>query len=633
MHSNLSLNTDYFRFTIAQILLAIGVGSVFWSNIGHAENVQKVSSISLYDYPKYTLESDHFDYANPEAVKGGKITLPALGTYDTLNPYVLKGIAASDYTAVYGITERNEPLMAGTHFYLESGDEAQSAYCLVCETLEFPADYSWVVFTINPRARFHNGDAITAHDVAFSYTLLMSDQAHPVFANNLAVVASVKVISDLQVKFLLKPGAERSALLRIGEIPVMSKNFWSKHTFGASSGIAQPLSGPYQIKEFVLGNYLILERVKDFWSKDHPSYRGMFNFDEVRFDFYRDRTVAFEAFKSGGLDFWIEYVSKNWVTGYDFPAIHNGTIIKKKIPHQIPANTQSFFMNTRRPLFSDVRVRKALTLLFDYDWLNKNIFSGAYRRSNSYYANSKMGAQGLPTAAEMELLEPIRDKVPKEVLAREFSYPSYSQSMDLRNGMKGAIQLLKDAGWEYQNSELRHSETGQPFEFEFLINSPSFQRVLIYYASTLKKVGIKMNIRVVDSAQYKVRLDAFDFDMTVYVLPQPAMPGHEQRIYFSSEQADIRGSRNLSGIKDPAVDYLLNKLASAKTESDLMVASRLLDRVLLWNYYSILNWYSGYHRIAYKDIFARPQQYPQFILGFHTWWLKADSSKNQSKRN
>ena len=585
-------------------------------------DVQVAHAISLYGQPKYPQGFTHFDYANPDAPKGGAITLPALGSFDTLNPYVLKGISPASYAGLYGITQLNEPLMVGTGYYLESGDEPQTAYCLICQWIEYPADYAWVIFQLNPQARFHDGTPITAQDVAFSYTQLMSDEAHPAYHNNLIAVESVEVLSKYRIRFRFKGPSERSNLLRVGELPVMSKVHWEKHAFGKSSGTPQPLSGPYKVKEFVLGNYIILQRVKDFWAKDHPVYQGMFNFDLVRYDFYRDRTVAFEAFKSGAADLWMENVSKNWATAYDFPGVKNGAIKKVEIPHSIPSGTQAFFLNMRRDLFKDVRVRKALSLMFDFQWTNKNIFSDAYARNETHFPNSIMGARGLPSEKELALLEPYRQQLPEELFNKEFSYPVYDSPGKLRQNMKLAMSLLKSAGWVYKRKRLVNGTTGEPFKFEMLINSPSFQRVLLPYSKNLAKIGIEADVRIVDRAQYKVRIDAYDFDVTVYVLPQSVSPSQEQRLYFHSSQSDVRGSKNLSGIQNPAVDAMIQAITSAKSHEDLVAAVRAMDRVLLWNYYTIPHWHLGYHRLAYKNIFTKPENPATMSLAFQAWWLR-----------
>lgn len=580
----------------------------------------RASAISLYDSPKYRPGFRHFDYVNPDAPKGGNITLPALDTFDTLNPYVLKGIPAMSSTAVYGITEMNEPLMVGTSWYLKSGDEPQSAYCLICTELEYPDDYTWVIFHLDPRARFHNGDPITAEDVAHSFELLLSPAAHPLYQNLYTNVERAEVLDRHRIKFHFRQPDSRSLLLRLGELPVMSKKHWDQHSFAESSSIAPPLSGPYRIKDFKLGHYLVLERVADFWAKDHPVYQGQHNFDEVRFEFFRDRTVAFEAFKSGRLEFWIEYVAKNWANAYDFPSVRSGQIVKRAVPHNIPSGTQAFFINTRREKFQDVRTRKAISVLFDFAWINRNIFAEAYRRSETHYPNSIMGARGIPSEAERALLKPWRDQLPAELFEKPFHFPVYDGTGNARPGLREAIRLLKEAGWEFRRDKLVHSKTGKPFVLELLIDTPSFQRVLLPYTKNLKKVGIDARIRIVDATQLKTRLDVFDFDMVVYVLPQTATPGQEQRLYFHSSQANTKGSRNLSGITHPAVDALLDKMGQAGSLSELIAASRALDRVLLWNYYTVPQWYLDYHRIAYRNHFRQPEWPAPMSLAFQTWW-------------
>lgn len=579
------------------------------------------TAISLYDAPRYPSGFSHFDFVNPDAPKGGKITLPALGTFDTLNPYGLKGIPPMESISPFGITEMNEPLMIGTSWYLESGDEPQSAYCLVCSHIEYPGDYRWVIFQINPLARFHNGDPITAHDVVHSYELLVSDAANPLYKNIYTSIDKVEALSDARVKFTFRDAGNRSLILRAGELPVMSKQHWQTHSFAESSGVPPLLSGPYRVKDFRLGNYLVLERVKDFWAKDHPAYRGMFNFDEVRFEFFRDRTVAFEALKSGGLDFWIEYMAKNWSTGYDFPAIRSGRVIKQAIPHQIPSGTQAFFINTRREKFSDVRTRKAISLLFDFAWINHNIFADAYKRSETHYPNSPMGAQGVPDAEELRLLEPFRTQLPPELFTTPFHFSRHDGTGNIRADLRQALGLLRQAGWEFRDRKLVNT-AGEPFVLEIMTETPSFQRVLLPFVKNLQKVGIDAQVRIVDGPQLKSRQDSFDFDLTITVLPQTATPGQEQRLYFHSSQVAVKGSKNLSGVSNPVVDALLDKLVAAQSMQELVAAARALDRVLLWHYYTIPQWYLDYHRIAYWNRFERPPRPATLSLGFQTWWIK-----------
>ena len=588
------------------------------------QKIQKVSAISLHGLPKHQNGLSHYYHANPNAPKGGTIVLPGFGSFDSLNPYLLKGISPINTPGFgqYGFSELNEPLMVGTDFTAPSPDEPQSAYCLICESLEFPSDYHWVIFNLRKNARFHNGDPITADDVVTSFNLLISDVAHPRYRDIYAPVERVEILDTHRVKFHLKEANQKSLLFRLGEIPVMSHKFWKEHTFGESGDKAQPLSGPYKVGYVDMGNVIELHRVPDHWAKDLPFYKGQYNFDKVRFEFFRDRTVAFEAFKSGRVDVFYEYVAKNWATAYDFPAINDGKIIKEAIPHKIPSGSQAFFLNTRKDIFADRRVRQALSLLFDYEWTNKNIFASAYQRSNTFYPNSELAASGMPSDAEKLLLEPFRKQLPDELFTQPFNLSKTKGNGNIRPQLRQALRLLKSAGWIIENSTLVNAKTNTPFKFEILIDQNSFARVLTPYVNNLKKAGITAEIRLVDTAQYKVRLDRLDFDMISYVLPQGLSPSHEQRLYFHSSMSNTEGSKNFSGISHPAVDALLEKIISATSRNELVTATRAMDRVLLWEYYTIPHWHINYHRIAYQNKLQRPPTAPALHLGFPSWWMK-----------
>ena len=421
---------------------------------------------SLHGEPKYPYGFNHFDYVNPDAPKGGKVTLPALGTFDTLNPYVFKGISPYSYIGVYGIAQLNEPLMVGTGGYLPSGDEPQTAYCLVCSHIEYTNKLDWVTFEINPEAKFHNGTPITAEDVEFTYKLLQSEKAHPRYQDIYRNIASVEVLSKHRIKFHFSEPGNRGLILRLGEMPVMSQDFWKENIFGKSSTKPQPLSGPYKVSKFKLGKFIELERVPDHWAKNHPVYQGAFNFQKVRFVYFRDRTVAFEAFKSGEVDLWIEYVAKNWATAYDFPAINDGRALKRGIPHQIPSGSQAFFMNMRNPLFQDRRVRQAITLLFDFEWINRQIFNSAYRRSNTYFPNSELASSGLPEEGELALLLPHKDTIQPELLTEPFAFPVNKGNGRLRQQVLKALRLFEEAGWKVKNGRMTNLATGKIFDFE-----------------------------------------------------------------------------------------------------------------------------------------------------------------------
>jgi len=588
------------------------------------QHITKATSLSLFDSPSYAPTTTAKRYVNPSAPKTGKITLAGFGSFDTLNPYLLKGISPINTPGMgmYGFSEANEPLMAGTGNYLPSGDEAQTAYCLVCNTIEYPSDLSWIRFSINPNATFHDGSPITASDVEKSIQLLRSDLAHPRYLDIYRHITSIKILNPHSIQFNIEGENRKSLMLRIGELPVMSKAHWTQYSFNDASTTAPMLSGPYRITKFQLGSHVEFSRVENHWAKDHPLYQGQFNFNTVRIDFFKDRTVALEAFKAGNIDVFYEYVSKDWATAYDFPARNSGQVLKEEIKHKIPSGSQAFFFNLRKPLFQDVRVREALSLLFDFEWTNKTIFANAYKRSNTYYPNSPFEAKGTPEGAEREYLLPHKNSLPANIFNTPFALDTTKGNGNIRPQLRKATSLLNQAGWGLSNNQLTHNKTGKKFEFEFLVNQPSFTRVINPYIKNLSRAGIKATVRVVDRSQYKVRLDEKDFDIITFVYPQTLSPNHEQRLYFHSSQVDIRGSRNFAGISNPAIDTLIDNISSASDRSSLTAATKALDRALLWNYYTIPHWHLNYHRVAYWNHFARPVVQPQYNLGFTSWWIE-----------
>ena len=571
---------------------------------------------------KYSADFQHFDWVNPQAPKGGNVRLMAFGTFDTLNPYTLKGtspIATADF-ASYGISELNEPLMVGSGIYDPSGDEAASAYGLIAESVQYNASRSWVVFNLRPQARFHDGTPITAKDVAFSYRTLLK-QGHPQYRTYLQEVARVDILSSHRIRFVFKRSGNPLLILRMGELPVLPEHYWREHDFSQTT-FKPPLgSGPYQITTVKPGRSLVFERVKDWWGADLPVNRGKYNFDKVYVDFYRDKHVAFEAFKVGSFDFYIEHQAKNWANNYRFPDIAKGRVIRAEIAHQIPTQTQAIFINTRRQKFQDSATRQALSLLFDFEWANKTLFNNAYQRANSYYPNSEFSAQGKPKGAEWLLLSKWREQLPRQLFLQPFTLEPTKGRGIPRETLRKALGLLAQAGWKSTANGLKNKQ-GQTLELEILLVNPSLERILQAYLSTLNEVGIAARMRTVDRAQYKQRLDSFDFDLTLLTLPQTLSPGLEQWQYFHSSQAQIKGSKNYSGISSPVVDNLLEHLLNAKTYDEQRTAARALDRTLLWNYYSIPNWYISHHRIAYQNRFEFVR-IPPYTLGLRAWWLKS----------
>lgn len=570
---------------------------------------------------KYPASFTHFDWVNPDAPKGGTLRVMAYGTFDTLNPYSFKGSSpsAAPNFMQYGVSELNEPLMAGTGQYDPSGDESASSYGLIAKSVEYSEDRSWVVFNLREEARFHDGKPITAYDVAFSYRLLVKD-GHPQYRTNLQEVKRVDILNRHRIRFVFKRAGNPLLILRLGELPVLAQHYWKKRDFKATSFDVPLGSGPYKVSSISPGRSLVFERVKGWWGEKLPVNRGKYNFDRVEVEFYRDSSVAFEAFKAGEFDFYIEHQAKNWATGYRFPAIARGEVIRAEIPHQIPTQTQALFMNSRRAIFAERKVRQAMGLMFDFEWTNRALFNSAYKRTSSYYPNSEFAANGKPEGGEWLLLSPYRKQLPALLFKQPFNLPQTDGRGIPRETLRKAIGLLGEAGWKPSGHKLLNSK-GEPLRFEILLVNPNLERILQPYTENLASIGIQVNLRTVDRAQYKQRLDHFDYDMILMTLPQSLSPGLEQVQYFHSSQAAVKGSKNYAGATHPVVDALLEKLLEAQTRDEQVAASRAIDRVLLWQHYSIPNWYINHHRLAYRNRFAFVTT-PPYTLGLRAWWLK-----------
>ncbi|WP_065617013.1 extracellular solute-binding protein [Pseudomonas moraviensis] len=571
---------------------------------------------------KYPARFTHFDWVNPQAPKGGTLRVMAFGTFDTVNPYTFKGtspVTTANFLQ-YGINELNEPLMVGTGQYSPSGDEPASSYGLIAQSVEYSEDRSWVVFNLRPEAHFHDGAPITAYDVGFSYRLLLKE-GHPLYRTALQEVLRVDILNKQRIRFVFKRSGNPLLILRLGELPVLPQHYWKDRDFKATT-FEPPLgSGPYRITSVTPGRQLIFERVKDYWGKDLPVNRGKYNFDRMEVEFYRDSDVAFEAFKAGEFDVYIEHQAKNWLNGYNFPAVRRGEVIKAQIPHQIPTQTQGLFMNTRRATFADVKTREALGLMFDFEWTNRALFSDAYKRATSYYPNSEFTASGLPVGHEWLMLKPYKDQLPARLFTEPFTLPQTDGRGIPRETMRKALALLTDAGWKLNGQRLQNAQ-GQPLRFELLLVNPSLERLYQPYIENLNSIGIDARLRTVDRAQYKQRLDQFDFDMISMTLGQTLSPGLEQWQYFHSSQVNVKGSKNYAGIANPVVDHLLEQLLAARTRDEQVAAGKALDRVLLWQHYSIPNWYLNYHRLAYRNRLAFVTT-PPYTLGLSAWWLKS----------
>lgn len=602
----------------------ITISLLILTAISHASALTTQHGFALHGDLKYPLDFKHFDYVNPEAPKGGTINLMGFGTFDSLNPYTLKGTSPFNTAGqfIYGFSELNETLLIGTGSYSPSGDEPQSAYGLIAETLTYPDNIKWVEFKIRTNAYFHDGHKIDADDVVYSFKTLI-EKGHPRFQQSLFGVASITAKTSNIVRVEFKEANQRANILRIGEMPVLPKHFWEFKKFERSAQTKPLLSGPYEISSFDIGNSFTLKRKPDFWGHKLNVYQGRYNFDEVKVDYYRDQAIAFEAFKAGNFDLFYDYIAKNWASGYDFPALNNGQVQKEEIKHQIPSTTQGFFFNTRKTLFKNVKIRQALSLMFDFEWTNKTLFNQAYTRNQSHFPNSDFAVRGLPSKSELALLEPFRSSLPPALFKEPFTLPKTSGNGNIRKQTKQALKLLEDANWKIADGRLTNTESGKVFEFEILVQQAGIQRLIMPFIKNLERIGITASARLVDATQYKVRMDNFDFDMTTYSLSQGNAPSYEQRDYFHSSNVNIPGSQNYSGIALPVVDALVNKVISAKGRIELINAMRALDRVLLWKHYTIPNWHLDYHRLASWDKFNRPAKQAAYKLGIENWWLKS----------
>ena len=563
--------------------------------------------LAIYDDLKYPAGFTHFDYVNPDAPKGGTLRLGvAEATFDSFNPFIVKGNPAAGVAAIW------DTLLVG------SADEPFSEYGLLAQTVRTPSDHSWVEFELRPEARWHDGKPVTADDVIWTFETLRSKGA-PFYRFYYASVDRVEKTGERGVRFVFKPGTNRELPLIVGQLPVLPKHWWEGREFDKTL-LEPPLgSGPYRVGKFEAGRFVEYERVPDYWGRDLPVNRGRNNFDVQHYDYYRDATVALEAFKGGNFDLHLESSAKDWATAYDVPEVRDGRIVKESIPNQRPAGMQAFAMNLRRPLFQDRRVREALGLAFDFEWSNQALFYGQYTRTRSYFDNSELAARGLPDAAELGVLEPLRGKLPEEVFTREFTVPKTDGSGNARDNLRRAAELLRDAGWSVQNGKL--VKDGQPFAFEVLLDNPQFERVVLPYAKNLEKLGITASVRTVDTSQYRRRVDGFDFDMIVASFPESDSPGNEQREFWGSEAAKREGSRNVIGIADPAIDALIDQLIASPDRKSLVTHTRALDRALQWGYYVVPNWYYGGDRIAYWNQFGKPTVVPKDGVQIDAWWI------------
>jgi microcin C transport system substrate-binding protein len=594
--------------------------------IAAAEDRDFHHALTLFSDIKYPADFQHFTYVNPAAPKGGRVRFGVVGSFDSLNPYSFKGAPAA--------ATQDDTLLA------PSLDEPSTEYGLVANGVWHPEDRSLVVFRMRPEARFHDGSPMTPEDAIWSMQALR--EAHPQYNAYYKNIAKAEQTGEHEVTFIFNQQGNRELPMITGQLPVLPRHWWTgKDAQGRQRNINEtsleiPLgSGAYTATEVKPGASIVLKRVADYWGKDLPVNVGQNNFDEIEYVFFRDANVAFEAFKGGQYDWRTESSSKMWATGYDFPAVQTGKVVKEEITLRQVNGMQSWAMNIRRPKFQDVRVRQALNYAFDFEWANQNLFYGQYIRSRSYFNNSDLEARGLPSAAELQLLEPLKDQLPPEVFTAEYKNPVNDTPQNRRKNMREAARLLTEAGWlvtQEGGKSLLKNKDGEHLTIEFLLDSPLFERVALPYSQQLELLGIGVSIRTVDSAQYKRSTQTFEYDVMAGGWAQSLSPGNEQRNYWGSEAARREGSSNYVGIANPAIDALIEKLVIARDRESLVMACRALDRALIWNHYVVPMWFIPYQRTARWNRFGRPDQLPSLSTGFpNIWWWDAEKAAKVGK--
>lgn len=597
------------KVTLLRTLAVFGILSLALPAYG--EEPQPRHGIAMHGEAAYNKDFSHFNYVNPDAPKGGAIRMAVVANgFDSLNPFVIRGVAAAGVnTYVY------DTLMAA------SDDEPFSAYGLIAESLETPKDRSYVTFNLRTEARFHDGEPITAEDVAFSFEILTTE-GHPFYRNYYADVSNVTVENEHRIRFDFGDTNNRELPLILGQMPILPAHYWKDREFD-QDGLNIPVgSGPYKVGQFDAGRSITFERVKDYWAQDLGARKGRFNFDTVHYDYYSDDTVALEAFKAGNYNFRLESSAKNWATAYEGDKFASGEIIAEAVDHQRPVGMQAFIFNTRKAKFSDPKVREAIGYAFDFDWANRNLFYGQYRRTTSYFENSELASSGLPEGEELDILEPFRDRLPPAVFDQAYAPPSTTDGNSLRDNLRRALGLFREAGYAIKDGKMTNTETGRQLRFEVLLHQKNFERIVLPFQANLEKLGIDVSVRLVDTNQYIQRVRSYDFDVITQVMPQSDSPGNEQREYWHSDNVDVTGSRNYMGVNDSVVDELVNLVIQSPDRDALVQRVRALDRVLLHSHYAVPQWYLDVDRIAYWSSLVRPETTPKNGVDLTNWWAE-----------
>ncbi len=574
-------------------------------------------ALSLIDTPKYAADFKHFDYVNPDAPKGGLVRLSSTGSFNSLNP-----VLATKGSPAPGIGFAFETLMT------PSLDESSTEYGLLAEAVRFPADYSWVTYRLRDNASWHDGQPVTVDDVIWSFQVQQKPEINPNVAAYYSHVTKVEKTGDRDITFTFDAPGNRELPQIIGQLTVLPKHYWEgtdakgrQRNIGDTT-LEPPLgSGPYKIKSVDPGRGISFARVPDYWGADLPVNIGSNNFDEIRYTILLDQTIELQAFSGDQYDWRVESSSKDWATGYDFPARKDGRVITEAIPDPGRGVMQAFVVNMRRDRFKDPRVRLALNYAFDFESMNRTVFFGQYQRDNSFFAGTELASSGLPSGKELEILESVRGSVPDEVFTKPYENPVGGDPAKMRENFKKAVDLFAQAGWILKGNKMVNEKTGEPFTIEYLYADPNFDRVVLPFQQNLARIGVTLSPRTVDPTQYESRVRSYDYDMITFTWPQSLSPGNEQRYFWGSATADQPGAYNFAGIKDPAVDKLIDRVIFAKDRDELLAATHALDRVLLWNNYVIPQWFYGKIRTARWDRFGHPDPLPTYSPGFPTvWW-------------
>lgn len=589
------------------ILVIISIPSV------HAE---KTHGFSTFNKLKYPADFTHFDYTNPNAPKGGQLILGTMGTFDSLNPFIVKGTAAGGMGFTYA------------RLLDEAHDRAGETYAFVAESMEIAPDRSSVTFYLNKNAKFSDNTPITVDDVIWSFETLRK-KGLPAYRTYYKDVKHIEKIDEHTVKFTFNSTQNRELPLIIGQLAILPKKFYESVAFDSTSLTPAPTSGPYIVESVNPGKSITYKRNQNWWGQDIPSQKGSNNFDRIRLDYYMDATALFEAFKAGKIDLRIEGIARNWVTAYDFPAAKNGWVVRTEIPNKLPAPTYGLFFNTRRPIFADRKVRQALTLCLNFKWLNEKFFFNIYSRNLSYYPNSNFAATGKPSPAEIEILAPFKNNLPPEVLTDAFVLPESENETSFRKELEKAKHLLFEAGWFLDKNVMKNKKSGKKLEFEVLMMDRTFEKIILTFKEALQRIGVTLNVRLLDANSYTYRVEHHDYDMIVGIIPQSPSLGNEQRDFFGSERVNAIGTFNYAGIKNKVADALIEQLIQADTYSKLCTIAKALDRVLLWDFYMIPAWFKPTTFVAYWNKFDFPAISPDYTqVNYSTWWYDEKKAKS-----